>query len=383
METKEIKRNPAYQFVSTDTNGIISDLIEGYELIMKSTVRPASPEMQLIRWVAHIIIQERMLNNWTGNQNIPSRAEGENLDALAELTYLRERPESKAATCKMKFSISEAQTTAILIPAGTRITDTDGTLTWETVADVYVPIGQTSAEIQARCQTVGVIGNGYAVGQINALVDVYDYYSECKNVTASEGGADRATDDEYYELMRDSMDAFSCAGARGGYIYWAKQVSTEIADVVANSPTPGVVKIYVLMEGGALAGAQMKSEVLAACSEDRRRPLTDQVSVADAEVVTYNINFTYYLQNGRTKSAAEIAAAVAEAVEQYKAWQCAKLGRDINPDELREYLYHTGIKRIELTAPVFTSLRDGSNKTVPQVARVGTVTITNGGYEDE
>ena len=89
METKEIKRNPAYQFVSTDTNGIISDLIEGYELIMKSTVRPASPEMQLIRWIAHIIIQERMLNNWTGNQNIPSRADGANLDALAELTYIR------------------------------------------------------------------------------------------------------------------------------------------------------------------------------------------------------------------------------------------------------------------------------------------------------
>ena len=378
-----MSRNEEYQFIPTDTDSVISIAVAMYEKLTGTVVHPASPEMQFIRWVSNIIIRERALNNYTGNQNIPSRAEGENLDALAELTYLRERPESKAATCKMKFSISEAQTTAILIPAGTRITDTDGTLTWETVADVYVPIGQTSAEIQARCQTVGVIGNGYAVGQINALVDVYDYYSECKNVTASEGGADRATDDEYYELMRDSMDAFSCAGARGGYIYWAKQVSTEIADVVANSPTPGVVKIYVLMEGGALAGAQMKSEVLAACSEDRRRPLTDQVSVADAEVVTYNINFTYYLQNGRTKSAAEIAAAVAEAVEQYKAWQCAKLGRDINPDELREYLYHTGIKRIELTAPVFTSLRDGSNKTVPQVARVGTVTITNGGYEDE
>ena len=378
-----MSRNEEYQFIPTDTDSVISIAVAMYEKLTGTVVHPASPEMQFIRWVSNIIIQERVLNNYTGNQNIPSRAEGENLDALAELTYLRERPESKAATCKMKFSISEAQDTAILIPAGTRITDANGTLTWETVADVYVPIGQTSAEIQAQCQTVGVIGNGYAVGQINALVDVYDYYSECKNITASEGGADRATDDEYYELMRDSMDAFSCAGARGGYIYWAKQVSTEIADVVANSPTPGVVKIYVLMEGGALAGAQMKSEVLAACSEDRRRPLTDQVSVADAEVITYNINFTYYLQNGRTKSAAEIAAAVAEAVEQYKAWQCAKLGRDINPDELREYLYHTGIKRIELTAPVFTSLRDGSNKTVPQVARVGTVTITNGGYEDE
>ncbi len=378
-----LSRDTEHQFISTDTDAIISLLVAMYEKITGTVVRPASPEMLFIRWCGNAIIQERVLNNYTGNQNVPSRAGGENLDALAELTYLRERPDSKAATCKMLFSISEAQDTAILIPAGTRITDANGTLTWETIEDVYVPIGETSVETQARCQTVGVTGNGYAAGQINALVDVYDYYSECKNVTASEGGADRATDDEYYELMRDSMDAFSCAGARGGYIYWAKQVSTEIADVVANSPTPGVVKIYVLMEGGALAGEEMKSKVLAACSEDTKRPLTDHVFVEDAEVVPYDINFTYYLQTGRTKSAAEIAAAVNAAVEQYKAWQCEKLGRDIKPDELREYLYHTGIKRIELTAPAFTALRDGRDKKVPQVARIGTVTITNGGYEDE
>lgn len=378
-----MSRNTEHQFIPTDTDPIISIIVAMYEKLSGTVVRPASPEMMLCRWCANIVIQERVLANYAANQNVPSRAGGENLDALAELTYLRDRPESKAATCKMLFSISEAQDTAILIPAGTRITDANGTLTWETIEDIYVPIGETSVETQARCQTVGVIGNGYAAGQISALVDVYDYYSECRNVTASEGGADRATDDEYYELMRASMDAFSCAGARGGYIYWAKQVSTEIVDVVANSPVPGEVKIYVLMEGGTLAGEEMKNKVLAACSEDTKRPLTDHVFVEDAEVVPFDINFTYYLQTGRTKSAAEAAAAVNEAVEQYKAWQCGKLGRDINPDELREYLYHTGIKRIELTAPAFTALRDGRDKKVPQVARVGTVTITNGGYEDE
>ncbi len=378
-----MSRNTEHQFVPTDGDDIISMLVAMYEKITGTAVRLASPEMLFIRWVGAVIIQERVLNNYTGNQNVPSRAGGENLDALAELTYLRERPESKAATCKMLFSISEAQDTAVLVPAGTRITNAGGTLTWETIEDVYIPIGETSVETQARCQTVGIIGNGYAAGQINALVDVYDYYSECRNVTASEGGADRATDDEYYELMRASMDAFSCAGARGGYIYWAKQVSTEIADVVANSPVPGEVKIYVLMEGGALAGEEMKSKVLAACSEDTKRPLTDHVFVEDAEVVSYDISFTYYLQSGRTKSAAEVATAVSKAVEQYKVWQCGQLGRDINPDELREYLYHTGIKRIELAAPAFTALRDGRNRTVPQVARARTVTIMNGGYEDE
>ena len=378
-----MSRNTEHQFIPTDTDSIISIAVAMYETLTGTVVHPASPEMQFIRWVCNIIIQERVLNNYTGNQNIPSRAEGENLDALAELTYLRERPDSKAATCKMLFSISEVQDTAILIPAGTRITDANGTLTWETIEDVYVPIGETSVETQARCQTVGVIGNGYAVGQINALVDVYDYYSECKNVTASEGGADRATDDEYYELMRASMDAFSCAGARGGYIFWAKQVSTEIADVIANSPTPGVVKLYVLMNDGTLATEEVKNEVLAACSADEVRPLTDQVFVEDAEVVSYDIDFTYYIQTGSAASAADIAAAVQMAVDEFNTWQCARLGRDINPSRLINLLMQTGIKRVDLRAPAFTVLRDGGDKTVPQVASFGTAAIVNGGYEDE
>lgn len=396
METKEIMRNPAYQFVPTDTNEIISDLVEGYELITKSTVRPASPEMQFIRWVAHVIIQERMLNNWTGNQNIPSRADGANLDALAELTYIQSRPEAKASTCTMKFCISQPQEQAILVPAGTRVTDGGGTLVWETEKDHYIPAGASFAEAEVRCQTAGIAGNGYAIGQINTLVDIYEYYSECTNITVSDGGSDVPTDEEYYALMRASMDAYSCAGARGSYIYWAKQVSTEIADVAANSPTPGVVKLYVLMNDGTIATEEMKGRVLAACSADEVRPLTDLVSVEDAETVPYDIQLTYYIHKRSTRSGAEIAAAVQAAVNEYVKWQCGKLGRDINPSKLVSLLMQTGIKRVDVVSPQFTHLRDGNPvlgadmrydgaEMVPQLAQInpGGIQIMNGGYEDE
>lgn len=378
-----MSRNTEHQFIPTDTDKVVALITAIYEEIFKTTVRPASPEKLFIQYMANIIIQERALNNYTGNQNIPSRAEGENLDALAELTHIKSRPEAQAAVCKMRFSISEAQDTAILIPAGTRVTDASNTLIWETEEDAYIPIGDTSLELSVRCQTVGTIGNGYAAGQINTLVDVYDYYSECVNVTESDGGSNVPDDDEYYELMRASMDAYSCAGARGGYIYFAKQESTEIADVIANSPTPGVVKLYVLMKGGELATEEIKNKVLAACSADEVRPLTDQVFVEDADVVNYDVAFTYYTQTGSARSAADIAAAVQMAVDKFNAWQCGKLGRDINPSRLINLLMQTGIKRVELTAPAFTVLRDGGDKTVPQVAALGTVTITNGGYEDE
>jgi len=374
-------RNPEYQFVDASIEPQVAHLIQVYQGLTGETVQPASPERLFIQWVASILTHERVLMNYTGNQNIPSRADGENLDALAELMYLPKRPQAQAAGCMQRFHISEPQLSAILVPAGTRVTSPGG-LIWETVEDVYIDIGNTYADVQTRCQTVGAAGNGYTPGQLNTLVDIYDYYSATENLTTSDGGADAATDEEFYQLMRASMDAYSCAGARGSYEYFAQQVSTEIGDVIANSPTPGVVKLYVLMDDGTLATDEIKAAVLAACNADTVRPLTDQVFVEDAEPVSYNIDFTYYIQTGSGKSAADVQAAVNAAVNGYVHWQDTKLGRDINPDELRERLYHTGIKRIELREPAFEKLRN-DNRSVPQVGQMGKITIINGGYEDE
>ena len=82
----------------TDPEEVVTELIAMYEAIFGTTVQPASPERLFIQCVAAIIIQERVMNYYTGNQNIPSRAEGKNLDALAELTYSKERPDAKPAT---------------------------------------------------------------------------------------------------------------------------------------------------------------------------------------------------------------------------------------------------------------------------------------------
>ena len=379
-----MSRGAEYKFIPTDPEDIIIWLTAIYEEIMGVTVQPASPERHFIQWMAEAITLERVLTNYTANQNIPSRAVGENLDALAELFYTHERPQAKAATCTMRFTISEPQTFAVLIPKGTRVTDARQTLVWETLEDVYVNIGETYADTKVQCQRAGKQGNGYVKGQIDSIIDPFAYSLSCENLTESDGGADAATDEEFYELLRLSMDGYSCAGARGGYIYFAKQVSTEIADVIAASPTPGVVKLYVLMDDGTPATEEMKERVLAACSADDVRPLTDFVSVEDPEDVEYNVRLTFYTQEGAAISGEALETAVREKVEQYTAWQCAKLGRDINPSRLISMLMETGIKRVELEEPAFTSLKDGSGTDAPQLARLaGPPAITNGGYEDE
>lgn len=380
-------RHTNYKFVSTNSDTLLSSLISAYERLTNRSLNPADPERIFIHLVAGIIIQERAIENYIGNQNIPSRAEGKNLDALGELFYDSYRDKAQSAKCTIRFTISEPQTTSILVPSGTRVTDRSRNLVWLTTTDTYIPIGETSVDVTAQCDSTGTVGNNYAPGQINTLIDVDNipYFSSCENIDLSDGGAEEASDEEFYELMRASMDAYSCAGARGAYIYFAKQVSTEIADVIANSPTPGEINIFVLMDDGTLASEEIKAAVLEACDAEEVRPLTDHVLVKDAEIIKYNIEFTYYLPRESANSYADIESAVNKAVSQYVEWQRGKLGRDINPSYLYGLLMKTGIKRVDLVNPVFTPLNDGKSidNPVPQLASVVTITVINGGYEDE
>lgn len=388
-----MSRSPDYEFIPTDVSALMAQMISDYEALTGETVYPASPERLMISWVAHIIMADRMMLNYAANQNLPSRADGQNLDALAELFYSLGRPAATVAVCTVRFNISAVQTSAVLIPAGTRVTDGGQKLYWETVADAWIDIGDTYVDAQVRCQTAGTVGNGYSVGSINTIVDVYDYYSTCANTTVSDGGSDQLTDDEFYEYLRASLDSFSTAGPRGSYIFHAKAVSSEIADVVVNSPAAGEVRIYVLMDDGTIAGTTMKGLVAAACNDENVRPLTDKVIVSDPSAVSYDVTLTYYISN-QASSSAEIDAAVASAVDEYNAWQCGKLGRDINPSKLISMVMAVpGVKRVEVTAPVYTQLQDGEidpdedpiilAHTIPEVGEVGNINLTNGGVENE
>ena len=229
----------SYKFVPTDPESITRTMIAEYENLTGHTVRPADPERLFIAWIAGIISQERVYQNYSGNQNIPSRAEGENLDALGQWIYGLARKEAQAAKCVMQFRISAAQETAILIPSGTKVTDRRQNLIWETTASTLIPANSVTANVMVECQTPGKVGNDYAAGSICVLIDVDNipFYDSCKNITESEGGADRESDADYFDLMQKSLNSFTTAGPSAAYEFWAKSVSDEIADVKAILPS--------------------------------------------------------------------------------------------------------------------------------------------------
>lgn len=65
-------RNPEYEFVSPEAGELTALLEQAYTKITGQALNPGSPEQVFVRWVAGIVIQERVLMNYIGNQNIPS-----------------------------------------------------------------------------------------------------------------------------------------------------------------------------------------------------------------------------------------------------------------------------------------------------------------------
>lgn len=371
------KRNfPNINFVDTNTEKLKNSLITAYELITGRTLYPADPVRIFILWVADIIAQERVLINESAKQNVPRFAENEYLDSLAEIFKDVVRLEAKAATTTLRFTISEPQASQIVIPVGTRAT-VDGEIIFATTEIGIIEAGNTFVDVPAACQTTGASGNGFIPGQIATAIDVFPYMQSVSNITTSEGGSERETDEAFYKRMRESVESYSTAGPAGAYEYIAKSVNPLIADVKANSTTAGVVDVWVLLQNGQLPGPEILAQVHEALSADKKRPLTDAVNVNAPETIPFDIDFTYYIPLPSASSASIIQQAVMDAVTEYKKWQTSKMGRDINPSYLISLLMQTGIKRVELTAPVHTVVPDG------KVAVVGTENIVNGGFEDE
>lgn len=374
--TTKVREYPDIHFVDTDTNTLVNALIQSYEAFTGRTLYPADPARLFILWVADIIIQERVNIDFSARQNVPRYAEGEYLDSLAELFKDAYRLEPEKAKTTLRFTLSIPLEVATIVPAGTRVT-VDGEIIFQTMKALTIPAGDLFGDVEAECQTAGEIGNGFVPGQITQLIDIFPYFGSVENVSESDGGADEESDTAFYERMRESVETFSTAGPLGAYEYYAKSASALIVDVKATSPEPGEVDVRVLLSGGQLPGEEILKEVLDILNADKVRPLTDHVTVAAPETVPYDIDFTYWTQEGGAVSDDKVAENIAAAVRAFKEWQGAKMGRDVNPSYLISLLMQAGAKRVKVRSPVDTVVYDNA------VAVIGETTVVNGGAESE
>ena len=366
---------PDIEFVSAEEQEILSYIINLYSEITGRTLAQGDPVRLFLCAIASIVIMLCNKINYTGKQNLLKYATGDNLDHIGVLVGT-DRLGQNAAMTTLKVTLSDARAVPTLISAGVRATAGDNV--FFTVDKNYsIPAGAREVEVSATCTVAGATGNGYLPGEINKLVDPIPFVASVVNVTLSEGGADTEDDEAYREAIREAPERFSSAGPDGAYIYFAKRASALIVDVNVTSPSPGEVLITPLLENGILPEQKILDKVSAVCNDRRVRPLTDQVSVAAPEVVSFDVKASYYIDRINESSAVTIQTQIAAAVEAYVLWQKSKLGRDINPSELHARIMMAGAKRVEIAEPVFRTI--ASN----QVAIANTVSITLGGMESE
>lgn len=368
---------PEIEFVETNPLLTETEMINMYEAITKESVAPASPVHLFIKWLMQIVVHQRVIINEDAKSNLPRYAKGEKQDSLSELFWDEKRLKSDYARAMFRFYLSEIQPVNIEIPAGTRITP-DGALMFETTDTAVVEAGKLYVDVGAVCKTAGEVGNDYKPGQINVIVDPYDYYDKAENIETSHGGAEDENDEAFYERRRNASKAYSTAGPEESYIYHAKSASSAVVDATATSTKEGVADVRVLFKDNTQTPEALLEAIQKKLSAKTIRPMTDHVIVSQPDFAEFSIDMTYWITPPPQEvSTTDIQNTINAAVESYKEWQEGKIGRDINPSKLHELVMKAGAKRVVIRSPEFTALNDR------QAAKSIGTTVVYGGIENE
>ncbi len=158
------------------------------------------------------------------------------------------------------------------------------------------------------------------------------------------------TDERLRARVQSAPEALSVAGPEAAYVHHALSASAAVADVGVESPLPGEVVVTVLATtGGGVPTQGLLDLVDAAVNGREVRPLTDQVTVQAAEVLTYAVDAALYLYEGPD---AEVVRQAAEAAAAAYAAEHFRLGHDIQLSGLYAALHRPGVQRVELAAPL-------------------------------
>ena len=370
---------PKINFAEKDTAVIQAEVVARFEKELDRPLYPGDPWRQAINTVVYFMSLLRSNIDFAGKQNLLAFSSKGFIQHLGRLVGV-ELLEAKAAVTTLRFTITMPMPGNTIIRKGTRVTP-GNSLYFSTDAAAEIPAGQLHVDVPATCNQTGDIGNGWAIGQINRLVDTFPFNCSVHNTTVTQGGADEEGIESFRERIRMKPESYSVAGPYGAYEYWAKTASQLIVDVKAETPSPGVVEVVPLLAGGEIPDQSILDKVYATCSPINRRPLTDCVKVRAPTVIKYPIFYRYYIGRRSGHLAAELAQRVKDAEQAFIDWQKSRLGRDITPSTLVEMLKATGIKRVDMDTvlPSFKPLRYYE----VAVADMDNVNGVYGGLEDD
>lgn len=356
--------------ITTKSQTIYENTIGGLEKELNEPLYPGDERRLFAEAENAFLVSYQNTANEKFKQRFMQYASGEVLDAHGESEGCI-RLEKQKARAMQRFSLSAAQKMNVVIPAGTKVT-ADSEKYFETIEVAVIEAGKLYVDTIVQAIEGGADYNGYAINQLNLLVDLIPYVSNVTNLEATAGGdngepypeEDNGKGDENYrERIKLVQSTKSTAGAESTYEYYAKSADASIEDVKVTSPSPCVIDILVLCKDGKVPSEELLAKVTQAVTAKEVRPLGDRVTVSGVEAVKYDIELAYYMPVNEESAVVEHVEAEGGAIDKYIAWQCEKIGRAINPDRLRSEILKSatqpiGAERVEIVSPAYQELTE-------------------------
>lgn len=337
MEDNEI------HYLTYDLDAMWDAMIAAYLEAGGDVLYPGDEKEMLLRGVQNIIMQAFAGIDNALRMDTLRYAAGEYLDLYGEKrNCYRIQAEKAKTTIQIAFRAGGVSGT---LPAGTLMT-ADGSVIYETDENIYYTGNAETINTGITCTEAGAKGNGLLQGaEMQTLIPPEDNNITGITVLANATGGQNEEDDETYRarIQRYGL-ASSTTGTSEMYERIAKETSSEIIDAKAVNEGDLEVHIYLILKSGATASSVIDA-VEAALSPENARPLSDSITVAEAEALSYTLNVSY-----SGVDTTDLAKAVQAAAQRYKEWQENMIGQPFNPDILKAYMYQAGCSIVTFTS---------------------------------
>lgn len=344
------------ELISVDPQALLEQVNTMMEQELGEILNPGDERRIVAGNILAVVVAAMQQANAYAKGQLLRYSYGEMLDRLGELVDVTRLP-ARSAKVALRFSIQAPAGTTVIIPKGTRATP-DGKLFFATTREAAAAYDAGTVDVEAEATEAGAAYNGLPAGAVKVIVDPVAYVGSVTSVDATSGGLDREDDESLRERIRMAPSHFSVAGPAGAYRYLAMSADAAIGDVSVTSPAPKEVLVTVLMGDGSQPGESVLDKVQEILSADTRRPLSDKVTVQGPDPHPYTVSASYYIAREDSADEERIKAAVQAAYQEYLAWQGARLGRAVNPDELRRRLLVAGAYRVEVTSPEYAVVEE-------------------------
>jgi phage-related baseplate assembly protein len=181
--------------------------------------------------------------------------------------------------------------------------------------------------------------------------------------TDSKGRAILEDDERFRRRIQLAPEAFSVAGPRGAYIFWALTLAATIPDASLYLTAPGQLQLTLL--GAATSGLPTDDELLKVREGFKLKhltPLTDYLVVSKPVVVPYTLRADVWLFPG--PDAATVQKAISDGVDKFLA-DNRRLGRDHPRSGLIAAIQQPGVSRVNLITPAEDILVDERRIVLP------------------